>query len=111
SVTATASDTASNNTSRFAVCVTVATTSVDENAAQSVRIFPNPATDYLTVYFKDGVDAISIFNSYGQKVMQQSIADNHLPLQIGIKDFADGIYFLRTTGRGGDTLSRFAVAN
>ena len=64
-----------------------------EIAAQNVKMFPNPATNNLTVQLENAAaQRLSVFNSTGQLVLDKTI----FSLQnIDIQSFASGVYFVK----------------
>ncbi len=66
--------------------------STREQIITDVRISPNPAADYLIIETQDGYDAISIFSANGKQVLTKVKSEQNL--QIDLKDFAVGLYFV-----------------
>ncbi len=60
---------------------------------QDYGIFPNPASDYVTIRTKDNSD-VSIFDCYGKKVIFIESTDN-LEQRININNLSQGIYFVK----------------
>ena len=71
-------------------------TSLSKEYTSSIEIFPNPASDYLTINTKITEDKpykLSIFNIYGQLVYNvDKISDTR---QINVSSILPGIYFLK----------------
>lgn len=67
------------------------------NAANSgIRLFPNPATDLITIEF-DAVDkefTVSIFNAKGEQVFRE-ISANSKKMTINARKFSKGAYFVK----------------
>jgi hypothetical protein len=82
-----------SNTENNTVCVTVSRlTSVDENIAASVSVYPNPANDMFTVANAEGA-TIVVVNSLGQVVASiENAASNQT---IDASNFANGTYFVK----------------
>jgi basic endochitinase B len=53
-------------------CSLEPTLSTQSRDRGQIQIFPNPATDYLTLRAKDPIDKVEIFNAWGQLVWQAS---------------------------------------
>lgn len=71
--------------------VTVTTLGVDENIKDSTIIYPNPATNQITIKGEfDANESISMFNLLGQKVLDQAIKSNEET--INISKLATGVY-------------------
>jgi len=82
----------------------VTTTGIHEvGDSRTLRIFPNPANDELTIGISpEMVTVIEIMNTTGQLVR---VTKN--PKQIGISDLSPGIYFVKTTAKDGVYQQRF----
>lgn len=64
-------------------------TSVSENKEAKFSVFPNPASDMLTIIpLNEGKYGLSIYNSLGQQVFSSQLTTN----QIDISGLSDGIY-------------------
>jgi len=64
---------------------------------ETVSIYPNPASDVLTISLGDATDlpeAYSIYNSLGQVIAQKAISSS-ADLSINTSDLSSGIYFVR----------------
>ena len=68
----------------------------------NIRIYPNPATDYLYLEFGEiftGNINLSLFNTEGKMVLQESfkIPAGSKEKRISLNDFDDGLYMVRIT--------------
>ena len=80
----------SNN--RHCIPVTLNVTSVEENIAEAVSVYPNPANDMFTVANAEGA-TIVVVNSLGQVVASiENAASNQT---IDASNFANGTYFVK----------------
>jgi hypothetical protein len=82
----------------FNVPISVASLSVDN----SIKIFPNPVKQELTVAAAENITSIVISNIIGQTVYSHTY--NSKEVKVDVADLPDGIYFLRLNGT---TLKRF----
>jgi len=64
----------------------------DFSTLNSIKLHPNPTSDFIQVSGLTTSENYSIFNVLGAKVSQGSISDNQ---SIDVRDFSDGMYFLR----------------
>lgn len=68
-----------------------------ENNSQVVSVFPNPATEKITIKYpsyKENIEAvILIYNNQGQLILQQPLL--HEQSEINIRGLAKGIYVLK----------------
>lgn len=80
--------------------------SVDEQARNEMRVYPNPATDQLNVVLsgKSGT-IIELFNAAGQRVAAHTFSGAELT-QIDISTLEPGMYLI---GNGQGVVRRFAV--
>lgn len=77
----------------FAICSSV----TDLDGRNHFSVYPNPATDFITVTTTENISFISLFNIVGKKI--KVFSNNNSNLFIG--DVAKGFYYLRfetTTG-------------
>ena len=67
-------------------------TGIDQINKESVRLFPNPATDYVNVQFSGNEDDVQfdLFDLAGHNVLSKQVANNQ---QIALKELSKGIYF------------------
>jgi hypothetical protein len=69
----------------------------------SWRLFPNPANDWITITGlndANGFRTLSWFDQRGQKVVTQEISNATMngTLSLSVKNFSNGMYFLRLEG-------------
>lgn len=79
---------------------------VDENMAQNVSVYPNPAKETLTVK-ADNISSVVIYNSLGQKVFAQTYDDNQVA--IDMNSFEAGIYMVRIVADGNEITRKISV--
>jgi hypothetical protein len=60
---------------------------------EKFEVFPNPATNMVTIRSKTHVQSVEIFNTVGEKLMQ--VNSGH---QINIEALPAGLYLLRING-------------
>ncbi|MBR4584038.1 MAG: T9SS type A sorting domain-containing protein [Bacteroidales bacterium] len=83
-----------NNTNNNQSCISITrvVTSVEENIAEAVSVYPNPANDMFTVANAEGA-TIVVVNSLGQVVASiENAASNQT---IDASNFANGTYFVK----------------
>ncbi|HKR03571.1 MAG TPA: T9SS type A sorting domain-containing protein [Bacteroidia bacterium] len=89
------------------------TTSVAENMNDqlNIRVFPNPATDYLKIHFSKiipiaiGTELI-IFNTDGKEVFHKNVPGKNFDGSIDVRNYQEGIYFITIKNAEGTLLSR-----
>lgn len=75
----------------------------NEAAANTVSIYPNPATSILNVN-ANGYNTVEIINMLGQVVYSTTMTDN---AQINVRSLNNGVYFVRLNGENGTTTQKF----
>lgn len=80
--------------------------SLAENTSY-LNIFPNPATDNLSIETNEEITEVSIYNIIGVSVYNEQCTMNNLQLDINISDFNSGVYFVKVKTGNGETVKRF----
>ena len=76
-------------------------TSVKENATKPIRLFPNPAQDWLSLSLSHHeINTLSILNTFGQ-VVQRHTVNNINNLVINISELPKGIYTIQAENHQG----------
>ena len=73
----------------------------------SFEIFPNPATDYLTINFSEKIKSIEILNAEGKLEMKKDVAENTGSCFIDVSDLPPGLYFAVTESDGERSCKKF----
>jgi hypothetical protein len=71
--------------------------SVRVDGNETVRVFPNPATDLLTLESANALNRIEIFNSTGKLV--QRVLSGEKSIRLNIADLPKGLYIISVDGR------------
>ena len=81
---------------------------VEENADQTLLIYPNPTSSVLNIQ-GEGMTNLEVYNVVGQCIMRNEVNGN--VAQINMEHMNSGIYFLRVHANDGSVQSRtFTVA-
>ena len=88
--------------------------SINEEKATShnVRVYPNPASDFVTVQFEgqsNEVSKIQITNAVGQIVRSVNLGRIRTTEQVSLSGLAPGLYYLGVLGKDGIFISRQSV--
>ncbi len=73
-----------------------------EEITTETTIYPNPATDQITINSTDNVQRVEIYNMQGQLVKAETGAVNN----ISVKDLANGMYTLKLTTDNGTSIHK-----
>lgn len=74
------------------------------NLASSLRIYPNPANNAITVDSAKTIESIAIVNLLGQEVISKNT--NSESVTLDISSLQNGVYILKTTVEGSTATSR-----
>ncbi|MBO7482034.1 MAG: leucine-rich repeat domain-containing protein [Bacteroidales bacterium] len=80
---------------------------VDEYAADSICIFPNPANNILNINSNGFISTVELYSTTGQLVMRKEITDYEAELDID--RLVDGVYVLRIYGDGNSLPSAYKI--
>ena len=78
---------------------------VEENSVVSTEVYPNPATDKLTVTVSEPVELMEVFSNTGALVCRQTTVSDHLTIDVSM--MAPGTYTIRLTTRQGVVMKKF----
>ncbi|MEZ5198680.1 MAG: T9SS type A sorting domain-containing protein, partial [Bacteroidales bacterium] len=82
-------------------------TGINDLDASLFEIFPNPATELVTVNSPYEISSIRVLNNAGQSVADYEV--NAASYQIDVSNLQSGIYFIRIETEEGQTLQKIAV--
>lgn len=83
------------------------TTAINELSDNEFRIYPNPASDQMTIQSDLIIEKISIYSSQGEKV--QTYTPMTAKTLINTTQLGHGIYFVQMTDQGGHCVSKTVV--
>lgn len=82
--------------------------STSDYAREKFTVYPNPATNDLTISTSDSIDSIKIYSVLGQKVIEWNPpADNYHHARIDVSALKSGIYIVTAESKGTTTTTRF----
>ncbi|MBL7105866.1 MAG: T9SS type A sorting domain-containing protein [Bacteroidales bacterium] len=80
---------------------------INEPDAEEFKIYPNPATDFITIESTLRINTIRVFNNIGQVVVEKKVnADNY---RFNVSSFEHGIYLIRLETNEGIVNTRITV--
>lgn len=82
-------------------------TSISENVATGVNIYPNPANTVLNVTASSEINTVEIYSLTGAKVA--TINGNGTNVKVNVADYANGMYFVKIITNDGTTTKKFNV--
>lgn len=82
-------------------------TSISENVATGVNIYPNPANTVLNVTASSEINMVEIYSLTGAKVA--TINGNGTNVKVNVADYANGMYFVKIITNDGTTTKKFNV--
>jgi hypothetical protein len=82
-------------------------TGINDLDASMFEVFPNPATELVTVNSPYEISSIRVLNNAGQSVADYEV--NAVSYQIDVSNLQSGIYFIRIETEEGQTLQKIAV--
>jgi hypothetical protein len=80
-------------------------TSVEENEAGNISVFPNPTTNRFTVEGQ-GLNHVTVYNAVGQKVYEKDCQGESVDINLNVET---GVYMVRISTSNGDVTKRVTV--
>jgi hypothetical protein len=77
----------------------------------SVVVYPNPASDHLTIDFglNSSYDRLVISNQLGQKVFSKSINEANSVINLNTAEWPKGVYFVRLESNSKSTVKKVVI--
>ena len=87
---------------------------IDEQVIGNLSLFPNPASDQVTLQFdaeSSGLYTVEIYNALGQQMSsrQLNVVAGGFRHDIAVRDYSDGIYFVTVRKVGSNASTSFRV--
>ena len=83
------------------------TVSIKSLNAAKVNIYPNPASDNLTITADKQIQMVTVLNNIGQSVLTMN-PDSKV-VSLDVSKLTNGVYFIRTTSEEGQTTSKLIL--
>ena len=80
---------------------------IDEFAAETCKLYPNPVKDVLTVE-GEHIQQVNVFNTMGQLVKTVYCNDDN-EVKINVNDLQDGMYFISIINNNGELTSKKVI--
>jgi hypothetical protein len=84
---------------------------MDDLKATAAKLYPNPASDFLTIEINTSIENITVYNSTGIQVNEFNLRmvsgnSQERKIRLDVSDFPTGIYNLKFTTAKGESFSR-----
>ena len=84
---------------------------MDDLKATAAKLYPNPASDFLTIEINTPIDNIVVYNSTGIQVNEFNLRvvsgnSQERIIRLDVSDFPNGIYSMKFTTSNGESFSR-----
>jgi len=88
-----------------------AVTATEELKDEDVRIYPNPAVNFITLEYNDLSDnaTVSVFDVQGKMVITQNLINNAGSSNIDVQNLLGGIYMVRVTSEESSITKRILI--
>jgi len=74
-----------------------------KGGTDQINVYPNPASDFISVSNDENLKTIVVYNIVGRKIKQFEI--EHSGAQYDIRDLPDGLYSIHLVGKNNKVLS------
>ena len=82
---------------------------VKEMESVKVRLYPNPACDFIQVESGEPVQSVVLYNTLGQKVYENASVESG-SFRIPVQSFCNGVYLIRVQTAKGSAVEKITVA-
>lgn len=84
------------------------TASIAENTIEGLKVYPNPASDMVTISLEGNQEAsATIYSVSGSELYKTSLFQSQV--QINVQNWEKGVYFVQVTAEGRTSVSRIVV--
>jgi hypothetical protein len=78
---------------------------MDEHEASGIKMYPNPASDFLSLEMQSPAESMTVYNATGSIVAEVPV-ENQKVITLNVSRFPSGIYILKLTTSKGESLCR-----
>lgn len=82
---------------------------IDESTDDKPVVYPNPASDYVTVISQDQISQIAIVDLNGKTVYQKLMSGLNYAATFSVRELGPGSYFLVLQGKGQPTVRKLII--
>ena len=87
--------------------ITFSGTVAVEEAVITSSIYPNPATDFVTISTQENINKVEVYNVLGQLVYANEEGNNQV--MVNVADFSNGVYVAKVYTNSGVSTKKFNV--
>lgn len=80
----------------------------ERNSSQNIRVFPNPANNFVQIISTESLSRINLYNLMGQKIHTKNVSDQ-TQVQLNTAQFENGIYILELETAAGSESKRLSI--
>jgi len=84
-------------------------TSVNDVDVEQIKIYPNPASDYISIDVDEEIESIEILDLSGRVVLEVNGMQSTKNKRVDISQLQGGVYLVRTHTAGKITLGKVVV--
>ncbi len=84
-------------------------TSLENNPIFNLQLYPNPASEKLTIETQEAIENLEIINILGQVIWSQNKVNNRQT--IDITDYPNGIYYLKINTQAQERVEAFIISH
>ena len=82
--------------------------SIEEDQLIKVRLYPNPANDFIKIESEKNIKNISIYNITGQIIRTLQVVNLNY-IEVDVNNYAKGLYFLKVSTGNGTTTKKIII--
>lgn len=90
------------------ICVPTSLNNI-QNSQDNLSIYPNPATDYVSLNNLSGFKKLNIYDTNGRLVQFFNLKENQPVFEFNVNNLSDGVYFLEGISETRLTRTKFCV--
>jgi hypothetical protein len=80
---------------------------IEQIASSDIRIFPNPASDMITIQATEEINSVTVLNYAGQVIQSSEV--NARETSLNSSNWSSGIYFIKIETANGTQMKRISV--
>ncbi len=77
---------------------------IGENLSDNIKVYPNPASDFVNINSETVISNIKVFSNLGQLVLDVDVLENDY--KVNMSGFENGVYLIKIETEKGITIKR-----